>query len=92
MRVCVYVIAEYVGVLWHKQPYSNPLPLSQPMPPPQCQVSALAPGKHRMASLLPFSELLVDIISSRGQEAPQYHVLSHRHCGIACFVTTFTKP
>lgn len=101
MTVGVGVIAECVGVLWHWWTYSNlflsliivwsnvkpkllfSLPVFSFFPPLQHQLSALAPGRHSMASA---SELLADIMTTRGQPAPQYHVLSQRHCGISCLV------
>lgn len=60
-----------------------------PSPPPLPPAPAERFGSGRAQRGLPqprFSGLLAGIMTSRGQPAPRYHVLSQRHCGRACFV------
>lgn len=93
-----------MGVLWHRWPYSNlflsliivwsnvkpkPCFLSQFFSPLEHQLSALAVSAWPPRALV--SDSLADIMTTRGQPAPQYHVLSQKHSGIDCFVLCLYK-
>lgn len=62
------------------------LPVFSPL---EHQLSALAVSAWPPRALV--SDSLADIMTTRGQPAPQYHVLSQKHSGIDCFVLCLYK-